>query len=133
MRRRAPVVVAPPRRGPNLLGTMAQTAVIAGTATVVSKSVSGAMNSSAQNKQAAAQQAADQQAAAQQAQIDAAVAEQVAAQQAAAPAAPAAPAGPEPGSLDFMAGEIQKLQVMKDQGLITQEEFDAKKKQILGI
>jgi Short C-terminal domain len=29
--------------------------------------------------------------------------------------------------------QIQKLSSMKDQGLITEEEFQAKKKQILGI
>jgi hypothetical protein len=29
--------------------------------------------------------------------------------------------------------QSQKLSVMKDQGLITEEEFQAKKKQILGI
>ncbi len=45
---------------------------------------------------------------------------------AAAPA-PAAPAPP-----DDMA-QIQQLATMKDQGLLTEEEFQAKKKQILGI
>ena len=29
--------------------------------------------------------------------------------------------------------QIQKLSVMKDQGVLTEEEFQAKKKQILGI
>jgi hypothetical protein len=43
------------------------------------------------------------------------------------PAAPAAPAQP-----DDMA-QIQQLATMKDQGLLTEEEFQAKKKQILGI
>ncbi len=42
------------RRGPGLLGTMGRTAVIAGTATAVSKGVSGSMNSSAQQQQQAA-------------------------------------------------------------------------------
>jgi len=51
---------------------------------------------------------------------------QEAAPQAAAPA-PAAPA-----QQDDMA-EIQQLAKMKDQGLLTDEEFQAKKKQILGI
>ena len=50
--------------------------------------------------------------------------------QAAAPA-PAAPA-PPPREQDDMA-EIQQLAKMKDQGLLTEEEFQAKKKQILGI
>jgi len=29
--------------------------------------------------------------------------------------------------------EIQQLATMKDQGILTEEEFEAKKKQILGI
>ena len=48
-----------------------------------------------------------------------------AAQQAAPP--PAAPAVPDD------AAEIEKYAAMKAQGLITEEEFEAKKKQILGI
>ncbi len=48
------------------------------------------------------------------------------AQQAAPPPA-AAPAAPD------SAAEIQKYAALKDQGLITEEEFAAKKKQILGI
>jgi len=42
-------------------------------------------------------------------------------------------AGPEPGSLDDQVQQIQKLAQMKDMGLITAEEFAAKKQQILGI
>jgi len=54
--------------------------------------------------------------------------EQVAAQQAAAPAAPAAaPAAPD------YAAELAQLAQLKDQGILTEEEFEAKKKQILGI
>ena len=49
-------------------------------------------------------------------------------QQAAPP--PAAAAAPAPQ--DDMA-PIQQLATMKDQGLLTEEEFQAKKKQILGI
>jgi len=41
-----------------------------------------------------------------------------------------APAGSE---IDDQLIQIQKLSSMKDQGLITEEEFQAKKKQILGI
>jgi len=44
-----------------------------------------------------------------------------------APAAPAAPAEPD------YAAELQKLAELKAAGVISQEEFDAKKKQILGI
>jgi len=56
-------------------------------------------------------------------------------QQAAAQQAAAQPvaAGPDPNSLDYQAAEIQKLNVMKEQGLLTDEEFSAKKRQILGI
>jgi hypothetical protein len=49
-------------------------------------------------------------------------------QQAAPP--PAAAAAPK--QQDDMA-QIQQLAAMKDQGLLTEEEFQAKKKQILGI
>ena len=43
---------------------------------------------------------------------------------------PAAPAG---GGLDDQLVQIQKLSVLKEQGLLTDEEFAAKKAQILGI
>jgi hypothetical protein len=39
---------------------------------------------------------------------------------------------PAPAPQDDMA-QIQQLATMKDQGLLTEEEFQAKKKQILGI
>jgi hypothetical protein len=55
------------------------------------------------------------------------MADQQAPQQA-APPPPAAAAAPP----DDMA-QIQQLATMKDQGLLTEEEFQAKKKQILGI
>jgi Short C-terminal domain len=70
---------------------------------------------SAQRGQAAAQQEAAQ---------NAQLAELQAQQQAAAPAAPA--------ELDE-AAQIQKYAALKGQGLLTEEEFEAKKKQILGI
>ncbi len=45
-------------------------------------------------------------------------------------AAPApAPAAPEPEYV----GELERLAQLKDQGIINDEEFEAKKKQILGI
>jgi Short C-terminal domain len=93
------------RRGPGLIGTAV---VVGGAAHMGAKS--------AQKSQAAAQEEADQ---------NAQIAE-LQAQQAAA-AAPAAPAEPD------SAAEIQKYAALKDQGLITEEEFAAKKKQILGI
>lgn len=48
----------------------------------------------------------------------------------AAPPPPAAAAAP--AQQDDMA-QIQQLATMKDQGILTEEEFQAKKKQILGI
>jgi hypothetical protein len=49
---------------------------------------------------------------------------------AAAPATAPAPAAPaQQGEM----AEIQKLAQMKEQGILTEEEFTAKKKQILGI
>ena len=117
-RRRATVHV---RRGPGLVGTMARTAVVAGTATATVRAVDSAMGGG--KKQAAAeQQVADLQAnqellAQQQAML---------AQQQAAVEEPA-------DSFDEQLIQIQKLSALKDQGLLTEEEFQAKKAQILGI
>jgi Short C-terminal domain len=97
------------RRGPGLIGTAARTAVFAGTATAVSGRV-------ARRQQ---QRWADE---------DAAAYEQQAPPPAAAAPPPAAPAG-EP---DYMA-ELQQLAQLRDQGILTPEEFEAKKKQLLGI
>ena len=52
--------------------------------------------------------------------------------QQAAPPPAAAPAPAAPAQQDDMA-QIQQLATMKDQGILTEEEFEAKKKQILGI
>jgi predicted Zn-dependent peptidase len=74
----------------------------------------GAVSHRQQEKYAAKDQAAyDQQMAAEQA--------------AAAAAAPAAPAAPD------YAAELEQLAQLKAQGILTEEEFEAKKKQILGI
>ena len=125
MRRgRGPVGVG--RRGPGLMGTMARTAVVAGTATVAVKATSSMMGGG-QKKQAEAAQ--NQDIAQLQAQQDALAQQQAAQQQAAAQVA-----APAPGSgLDDHLIQIQKLSAMKDQGVITEEEFAAKKAQILGI
>ena len=94
------------RRGPGLVRAAATTAVVAGTA--------GAVRHRQDQKYAAQDQAQyDQQMAAQQAYA-----------QQAAPAAPAAP--------DYTA-ELEQLAQLKAQGILTDEEFEAKKKQILGI
>ena len=93
------------RRGPGLVGT----AVVVGGA--------AHMGSKRAQKQAAEQQ--------QEAEQEARIAE-LEAQQTAAPAA-AQPAEPA-----YM-GELEHLAQLKAQGIITEEEFEAKKKQILGI
>jgi len=95
------------RRGVGLIGT----AVVAG----------GAAHYGAKK----ANQQADASEQAQQAAYDQGVA--AASQQAAPAPAPAAPA-----ELDD-AAEIQKYAALKGQGLITEEEVEAKKRQILGI
>jgi hypothetical protein len=88
---------------------MGRTAVVAGTATAVSNRVSrrqyGRWEDQAEQEQAAAYQ-----------------------QQQAAPPPAAAPAG-EP---DYMA-ELEQLAKLRDQGILSNEEFEAKKKQLLGI
>jgi hypothetical protein len=89
----------------------ARTAVVAGTATAVSGRVARRQQSKYASQDAAY---VEQQAAA---------AEQGRDQAYAAPA----PAG------DDMAAQIEQLAQLKDQGLLTEEEFAAKKKQILGI
>ena len=94
------------RRGPGLVRAAATTAVVAGTA--------GAVRHRQEQKYARQdQEAYDQQ------MYD----QQMAAQQAAA----AAPAEPD------YAAELEKLAQLKNQGIISEEEFEAKKKQILGI
>ena len=94
------------RRGPGLVRAAATTAVVAGTA--------GAVRHRQDQKYAAQDQAAYEQQMAQQ---------QMAAQQAPA----AAPAEPD------YAAELEKLAQLKNQGILSEEEFEAKKKQILGI
>lgn len=98
------------RRGPGLVRAAATTAVVAGTA--------GAVRHRQDQRYAAKEQAAydEQQAAYQQGVAD---------QQAAASAA-------QPATPDYTA-ELQQLAQLKAQGIITDEEFEAKKRQILGI
>jgi tyrosyl-tRNA synthetase len=106
---------------PGLVGTMARTAVIAGTATAVVGGMQGRQQSRAQA--ANEQQAAEQQAMEQQAQIDA-----MQSQLASAPAQQAA-AAPEDDTLTKLA----KLGQMKEAGLIDDSEFAAAKAKVLGI
>ena len=91
------------RRGPGLVGAAARTAVVAGTATAVS----GRVARRQQAKYASQDQAY--------------------VQQVTEPAAPAAAVEPE-----YMA-ELEQLAQLRDQGILTPEEFEAKKKQILDL
>ena len=119
------------RRGPGLVGTVARTAVIAGTATAVS----GHMVDKRNQKAAAQQQEINesQQVADMQAQLDAMQAQQ--AQQAMAPAAAPAYVAPAPaapaGGADI-AGQLQQLATLKAQGILSDAEFEAAKAKILG-
>ena len=101
------------RRRP-VMGTVARTAVIAGTATAVSGRV-------AAKQQAGAQQAADAAAYQQQAQQ---------AQQ--APPPPPAPAPAEGGMNDAAIAQLKALADLHQQGILTDEEFSAQKAKILG-
>jgi hypothetical protein len=91
------------RRGPGLIRTAARTAVIAGTATAVSGRVAHR-----QQERYAAQ-----------------------AQQYAEPV-DAAPVSREAATPDYVV-ELERLAELKAQGLITEQEFQAKKRQLLGI
>ncbi len=44
-----------------------------------------------------------------------------------------AKAATDPGDTDGQIEQLEKLGQLKDQGILTQAEFDAKKKQILGL
>ncbi len=111
---------------PGLVGTMARTAVVAGTATAVS---GGMRNKAASNQQQAADAAAYQQMqqqAALDAQMQAAAAQAAAAQAAAAPpAAPAAPAADDP------VAKLKELASLHASGVLSDEEFAAMKAKIL--
>lgn len=101
---------------PGLVGTMARTAVIAGTATAVV----GGVNAHQQHKAEANDALAQQQ------QQDAAYA--AAQQQAAyAPPPPAAPAE------DPVMAQLEKLAQLHNQGVLSDEEFAAAKAKALGI
>ena len=90
---------------PRLLRGVARTAVVAGTATAVSGRVQRRQQSRWAEQEN--QQQGDQQA---------------------APAAPQA----APAEGDYTA-ELEKLAKLRDEGVITAEDFEAKKKQLLGI
>jgi dsDNA-specific endonuclease/ATPase MutS2 len=102
----------------------ARTAVVAGTATAVSGSVQRHQADKQQSQYEQQQYEAQQQ----QAQMNAAAQQAVAQQQAAAPAAAPAAAS---GGTDIVA-ELQKLGALKEQGILTDDEFAAAKAKLLG-
>src|SRR5262245_38223665 len=110
------------RRGPGLVGTMARTAVIAGTATAVSGAVVGH-----QQKKAAAQQAEVAESQQMQAQMDAMQAQQ--AQAAMQPQAAPAPAAAAPAN--DLTAQLQQLASLKASGILSDEEFAAAKAKLL--
>jgi len=100
----------PMRRRP-VMRTVGRTAVIAGTASVVA----GGVNRHQQQKYAQQDAAAQQQAAAAQ-------------QAAAVQQAPAAPEGPDS---DELIAKLKELANLKEQGILTEAEFDDQKAKIL--
>jgi hypothetical protein len=101
---------------PGLVGTMARTAVIAGTATATSNAVS-------RRQQSRAQQQADA-AAYEEQQYAPPPQQQYAPPPAAAPAA--APAG------DDLVAKIQELAQLHQQGILSDDEFTSAKQKLLG-
>jgi hypothetical protein len=103
---------------PGLVGTMARTAVIAGTATAVSGSIQQKQQAGAAQAQAAAEQQAAQ----------------AAPPPPPPPPAPAVPqdAPPAAGSGDLM-DQLERLANLKTSGLLSDEEFSAAKAQLLGM
>ena len=118
------------RRGPSLL----RTAAVVGTATAVSKGVSGSMDQAAMNKQQQMEQQQATQTAATQAQTDleqmkaqlaAMQAQQLQADQAQAIAAAAPPAQSD------LITQLQQLTQLKQAGALSEDEFQAAKAKLL--
>ncbi len=123
MFRRRPVVVQ--RRGPGLLGTAARTAVVAGTATAVSKGVNNSMDNAARDRQQTVQNASYQS----QAELEQMKA-QLAAMQERQLTTDQARAAAANGSPDLTA-QLQQLARLKESGSLTDEEFQAAKTKLL--
>ena len=104
---------------PGLLGTVARTAVVAGTATAVS----GSMQRNAAQRNAQQQQSAELE---QQQLID-----QAAAQAAAQVSAQQAPAAPAAAPMEDRITQLSKLADLRTQGVLTEAEFTAEKARIL--
>jgi len=103
---------------PGLLGTVARTAVIAGTA----RATTNAMDRSAQRRAVEQQAYADQQAAEQQA----AMAQQIAAQQQMAPPPPTSAS-----TGDDLIAKLRQLGQLHQSGVLSDEEFAAAKAKLL--
>ena len=100
---------------PGLLRGVARTAVVAGTATAVSNRVSRRQaNRWSQNDQAAYEQ------------------QQYAEPQYAQPQYAPPPPPPPPSSTDNMIEQLRQLAELKEQGILTDEEFAAQKAKLLG-
>ncbi len=119
------------RRGrPGLVGTMARTAVVAGTATAV---VGHSQNKQAAKQDAAAEQQAAQQAAFEsQAQLADMQAQMDAMQAAQQPVPPPPPAAAPAGGGDDLMSQLSQLADLKAAGVLTDEEFSAAKAKLLG-
>jgi hypothetical protein len=91
---------------PGLVGTMARTAVVAGTATAVSGGVARRQQGKAEQAQAVQEQ-------------------QLAPE-------PASAAPPAPAAAPDMITQLKELAELKDQGILTEDEFSAQKAKILG-
>ena len=115
------------RGGPGLLGTVARTAVIAGTASAVSGRVGAAQQASAQQQQQAA--AAQEQL--RQMQLQAQIDAQVDARMAGAQAAPAPAPGQARPSVDELHAQLTKLGELRQAGLLTDAEFAEQKARLL--
>lgn len=101
------------RRGPGLLGAVARTAVVAGTASAVGGRVQRRQQEKWGAQDAVAQQQVERQRAVQQ---------QQARQQQMASSAPAA---------DDLLDRLERLAELKKQGVLTEAEFEAQKAKIL--
>jgi hypothetical protein len=101
------------RGGPGLIGTMARTAVITGTATAVSGNVARRQAAKAQEQGLVAPAPAP----------------------APAAAAPPPPPAPEPAAAPTqadMVAQLRELAALRDDGILTDEEFAAQKARLLG-
>jgi hypothetical protein len=106
-----------------LIGGIARTAVVAGTATAVSNRVSRRQANRWADKDQQAQDAADADAYRQQQAYDQ--------QQADAQQAPPPPPPPAAPAQTDVIGQLQKLGELKAAGILTEEEFAAQKAKIL--